>query len=54
MTVSPLPGQIKRSEVLNAAKTYAPPTKPTRVEATLLILAGAVLFLVSIGVMLFF
>lgn len=48
MTISPFPGQIKRREVLDAAKRYVPPPKH-RPGASALVWIGAVLILAGIG-----
>jgi hypothetical protein len=53
MTVSPLPGTVQRGDIMRAAKVYVPEPKPDRVGGTLLILAGAVLMLCSLGLLIF-
>ena len=51
MTISPFPPQITRREVLDAAKSYAPVSKPEH-STTALVWVGAVLILAGVGTVL--
>jgi hypothetical protein len=52
MTISPLPGTIQRGNVMREAEFYVA-AKPDRVGGSILIFFGAVLFLASVGLLVF-